>query len=89
MRLSRPWLSFTEGYTENEGKEKKTSASGVSSADGSLHMLLSVLLRRLRNRDGPDEDCHRRDREGAMVSACWWRWNGRWPTRRDKQDGNK
>ena len=41
------------------------------------------------NRDGPDEDCHRRDREGAMVAACWWRWNGRWPTRRDKQDGNK
>ena len=41
------------------------------------------------NRDGPDEDCHRRDREGAMVAACWWRRNGRWPTRRDKQDGNK
>ena len=41
------------------------------------------------NRDGPDEDFHRRDREGAMVAACWWRWNGRWPTRRDKQDGNK
>ena len=48
MRRFHPWLSFTEGYTENEGKESKTGAAGFSSADGSLHMLLSVLLRRLR-----------------------------------------
>lgn len=48
MRLFRPWLSFTEGYTVNEGKEKKTSASGVSSAAGSLHMLLAYVMQRLR-----------------------------------------
>lgn len=34
------------------------------------------------NRDGPDCDCEWRDRDGARIMACDWRWNGQWPTKR-------
>ena len=36
------------------------------------------------NRDGPDCDCELLDKDGARIMACWWRWNGEWPTRRDR-----
>lgn len=43
------------------------------------------------NRDGPDYDCEWLDKDGARIMACNWRWNGEWPTRRDrgKKEGNK
>lgn len=34
------------------------------------------------NRDGPYCDCEWRDRDGARIMACDWRWNGQWPGKR-------
>lgn len=40
------------------------------------------------NRDGPDCDYEWRDRDGARIMACDWRWNGEWPSRRGTSQGN-
>ena len=38
------------------------------------------------NRDGTVCDCEWRDRDGARIMACDWKWNGEWPGRRIKRN---